>query len=82
MASPFRELLGMISEKRIAHDNNPVLRWMASNVAGESRGGLLKPSKEKSNEKIDGITSLTMALGSAMADPVDHDTYEQGLYFA
>jgi len=82
MASPFRELLGMISEKRITHDNNPVLRWMASNVAGESRGGLLKPSKEKSNEKIDGITSLTMALGSAMADPVDHDTYEQGLYFA
>jgi len=69
MAGPFRELMQLLLLKRLVHDGNPVLRWMASNVAGETRGGLTKPSKDKSSEKIDGITSLTMAIGVAMAEP-------------
>jgi phage terminase large subunit-like protein len=66
MAAPFRELMQLIMMHRLHHDNDPVLRWMASNVAAESRGGLTKPSKDKSPEKIDGITALTMAIGIAM----------------
>lgn len=66
MAAPFRELMQLLMSGRIHHDNNPVLRWMASNVAAESRGGLTKPSKDKSTEKIDGITAATMAIGIAM----------------
>lgn len=66
MAAPFRELMQLIMAGRIHHDNDPVLRWMASNVAAESRGGLTKPSKDKSTEKIDGITAATMAIGIAM----------------
>ena len=31
----------------------------------------MKPSKERSVEKIDGITALTMALGVALAAPPD-----------
>jgi phage terminase large subunit-like protein len=66
MAAPFRELMQLLMLGRLHHDGDPVLRWMASNVAAESRGGLTKPSKDKSPEKIDGITAATMAIGIAM----------------
>lgn len=69
MAGPFRELLELTVQGRLHHDGNPVLRWMASNVAAERKGGLVKPSKDKSTEKIDGITAATMALGVALANP-------------
>lgn len=69
MNAPFRELLELLSVGRIYHDGHPVLRWMASNVAKEERGGLMKPSKDMSPEKIDGITAGVMALGAAMLDP-------------
>lgn len=66
MNAPFRELVELVILGRLHHDGNPVLRWMASNCAAETRGGLIKPSKEKSSEKIDIITAATMALGRAM----------------
>lgn len=69
MAAPFRELLELLVTGRLHHDGNPVLRWMASNVAAETRGGLTKPDKQRSAEKIDGITAATMALGIALAAP-------------
>ncbi len=69
MAAPFRELLEMLINGTLLHDDNPVMRWMASNVAAEQRGGLIKASKDKSTEKIDGITALTMALGVALISP-------------
>jgi phage terminase large subunit-like protein len=76
MASPFRELLELTVQGRLHHDGNPVLRWMASNVAAETKGGLVKPSKEKSAEKIDGITAATMALGIALSVPGPSRFYE------
>ncbi|MEN6334127.1 MAG: terminase TerL endonuclease subunit [Phycisphaerales bacterium] len=66
MAAPFRELMQLLMLGRLHHDGDPVLRWMASNVAAETRGGLIKPSKDKSPEKIDGITAATMMIGIAM----------------
>ncbi|MGD9644432.1 MAG: terminase large subunit [Pirellulales bacterium] len=77
MAPPFRELLELLKAGRLHHDGNPVLRWMASNTAAETRGGLSKPCKEKSSEKIDGITALTMGLGAAIqAPPPEASIYE------
>lgn len=66
MAAPFRELMQLLLLGRLHHDGDPVLRWMASNVAAETRGGLIKPSKDRSPEKIDGITAATMMIGIAM----------------
>ena len=68
MNAPFRELLELIVSGRFHHDGNPVMRWMASNVVAETRGGLIKPSKDASSEKIDGITAGTMALGVAIRE--------------
>ena len=69
MNAPFREMLELLKAGRLHHDGNPVLRWMASNTAAETRGGLTKPSKDHSSEKIDGITAAIMALGLAIRDP-------------
>lgn len=76
MNAPFREMLELLKAGRLLHDGNPVMRWMASNVAHEERGGLIKPSKDKSTEKIDGITAATMALGMALNPSVTQSIYE------
>src|SRR5262249_9107910 len=58
--------------KKLAHDGNPVARWMAGHVAIEVNGtdGVM-PRKRKSTEKIDGITALCMGLAAWLADPKD-----------
>ncbi|MCG5459629.1 terminase large subunit [Micromonospora sp. PSH03] len=60
---PCKALESALSERRLWHSGNPVLRWMADNVELEITGdGLMKPSKRKSGEKIDGIAALITAL--------------------
>jgi phage terminase large subunit-like protein len=42
-------------------------RWMPPNVAvAQDPAGKLKPAKDKSNERIDGIVASIMAIGRAM----------------
>jgi phage terminase large subunit-like protein len=68
MSGPTKELGKLILSKGIAHGDHPVLNWMASNVmVREDAAGNLKPDKEKSTEKIDGIVGLIMALARALA---------------
>jgi phage terminase large subunit-like protein len=67
MSAPTRELEKLIVSKTLAHGGNPVTRWMASNVAAaQDPAGNLKPAKDKSTERIDGIVAIVMALGRAM----------------
>lgn len=64
MSAPTRALEIAFMDKKLAHFGNPVLRWMASNVAVEQDAAdNMKPSKKHSYEKIDGIVALIMALG-------------------
>lgn len=50
--------------RKLVHGANPVLRWMAGNVAAEmDAAGNIKPSKGKSRERIDGIVASIMAVG-------------------
>jgi len=54
----------LIESGRLAHRGNPVLEWMANNVAiAEDANGNIRCSRERSTEKIDGIISLVMAVG-------------------
>ena len=67
MTAPAKALESLVAEHKFRHGGNPVLRWMASNVAVEQdAAGNLKPSKARSSEKIDGIVSAIMAIGRAM----------------
>jgi phage terminase large subunit-like protein len=60
---------GLIADQRIYHDGNPVLGWMFSNVSmKKDPAGFLKPDKEKSADKIDGIVAMLMAIGRATTD--------------
>lgn len=61
---PFREFLHLLSFKMLHHDGNKVMRWMVSNVVAEYRAGLMKPSKDKSSEKIDGVTAALMSIAA------------------
>ena len=67
MNAPTQELEVLVCSGRIRHGGNPVLRWMASNVAIETNAtDYIKPSKKKSTEKIDGIVALIMAIGRSL----------------
>lgn len=73
MNEPSNALEAMIKGKQLMHGGNPVLRWMAGNVQVVESGGMIRPDKGASTEKIDGIVSLIMAIGRAkvgMASPV------------
>lgn len=70
MAAPTLQFELLVNTRRLRHDGNPVLRWMAANVGVEQDAhGCIKPSKLVSAGKIDGIVSSIMALnGLAAAD--------------
>jgi phage terminase large subunit-like protein len=71
MTAPLKQLMELVLRREIAHGGNPVLKWMAGNtVVKMSATGLMKPDKEKSREKIDGISALLDALGRAAVVPI------------
>jgi len=82
MNEPTRAFERLILSRKLEHGGNPVLRWMAGNVAvTENATGLLKPDKKVSTERIDGIVAGIMAVGRAAIHPENGqsiwDTEEQ-----
>lgn len=60
---PMKEFERLLLEGKLHHGGNPVLRWMADNVVvRQDPAGNLKPDKERSADKIDGIVAMVMAL--------------------
>jgi phage terminase large subunit-like protein len=58
----------LLISRRLNHGGNPVLRWMASNVAVlKDPAGNIKPDKASSTERIDGIVALCMTIGRIAA---------------
>lgn len=84
MSAPTKTLSDLIISKKIAHNGNPVLRWMVSNVAcTQDPAGNMKPDKAKSSEKIDGVVTMIMGIGRAIvSDPDQSSVYEErGMLF-
>ena len=66
MSPPTKELLKVVLGGTLRHGGNPVLRWMADNlVVGSDPAENVKPLKDKSTERIDGVVALVMALDGA-----------------
>jgi phage terminase large subunit-like protein len=66
MAGPTKQLMDTVLKRTLHHGGNPVIDWMASNVAVETdAAGNWKPNKAASRKRIDGIVALIMALGRA-----------------
>lgn len=68
-AAPTKEFERLVGLGIVDHYDNPVARWMLSNVViKEDVNGNRRPDKSKSSEKIDGIVAAIMALGQHMSD--------------
>ncbi len=75
MSAPTKRLEELVLGASLAHAGHPVLRWMASNVAvQQDAAGNIKPDRKASEEKIDGVVALVMALGRCMVQPPKTDS--------
>ena len=83
MSPPSKELYKLLMEGNINHGGNPVLKWMAQNVVmRQDPAGNIKPDKERSVEKIDGIVALIMGLDRCIRSaPVTSVYDERGILF-
>ena len=68
MSGPSKELEKLVLARKLRHGGNPVLRWNATNVAIQRDAAEnIKPVKDKSTGRIDGIVATIMGLARAMA---------------
>ncbi|MFI8263672.1 terminase large subunit [Streptomyces sp. NPDC085665] len=74
MSPGSKELERLLREHRIQHGGNPVLRWNASVVEvyrdGNDNMRPVKPDRDKSSARIDGIAALVMALDGYVRRPL------------
>ena len=76
---PARELEALLANGDLVHLGNPCMDWMANNVeVARTPGGHIRPVKASDTQRVDGITSLVMALGRAMLDDTVYESaYEE-----
>ena len=66
-SEPMKTLEALVLQKKLIHDGDPVLGWMASNVVAHlDAKDNIYPRKERPENKIDGIVALIMALSRAI----------------
>ena len=66
-SEPMKTLEALVLQKKLTHDGDPVLTWMASNVVAHlDVKDNIYPRKERAENKIDGIVALIMALSRAI----------------
>lgn len=74
MSPPSKEFFRLLMAGKIQHGGNPILRWMAGNaVVKKDPAGNIKPDKEKSTEKIDGIIGAIMGLDRCIRHKDDEE---------
>jgi phage terminase large subunit-like protein len=56
------------------HGGDPVLTWCASNLTARTDPNMnMAPDKKKSNDKIDDMTALLMAIGTAIGNAEEEE---------
>ena len=66
IGAPMKDFERLLLEGKLNHGNNPITEWMAGNVSvRQDPAGNLKPDKEESQGKIDGIVAMIMSVDSA-----------------
>lgn len=78
IGAPTAELERMVKGQKFTHGGHPVLRWNASNVSvSTNAAGDIKPDKEKSTERIDGLVALVMSVDRNMRNEISTSIYDQ-----
>jgi phage terminase large subunit-like protein len=82
LSEPTKQFEALILEKRIEHDGNQVFRWNVDCCAikSDNKDNIfpLKPHREKSNKRIDGVLAAIMGLDHCVrhAAPKKESIYE------
>jgi phage terminase large subunit-like protein len=84
MSPMAKDFEARLRNKELAMNNNPVMNWMISctEIISDPAQNIkpVKPPREKSGKRIDGVISSIMALARAVADEQKPSIYEsQGL---
>lgn len=70
MSAPTKELLRLVAAGQVRHGGHKVLRWNADNAAAaQDPAGNVKPAKDRSAGRIDGIVAAVMATDGMMRAP-------------
>ncbi|MBK9272931.1 MAG: hypothetical protein IPM49_00115 [Flavobacteriales bacterium] len=79
MNPAMRALEVAIAQGVLGHGNHPALAWMADNlVAAQDPAGNIKPDKNKSRERIDGMVALIMAHQRAVLGNKSRESVYEG----
>ena len=80
-SEPMKTLEALVLQKKLRHDGDPVLAWMASNVVAHlDAKDNIYPRKERPENKIDGVVALIMALArSLVRQAPEPSIYDQGV---
>lgn len=79
LSAPTKELEKLILGKKFHHGGHKVLRWMFSNVAvTQDSAGNLKPAKDKSTERIDGVAATVTGLARVIVAPGEEEAWAFG----
>lgn len=78
-SEPMKQLEALVASGKLHHNGNPVLTWCISNVVchTDAKDNVF-PRKDRAEYKIDGAVAAIMAMGRALAAPVDDGTITQG----
>jgi len=80
MAGPTDNFEKKVLAREIAHGNNPVMRWMISctEVKSDRQANIMpmKPQRDKSGKRIDGVVASIMALDRAIRHSEDEKKVE------
>jgi phage terminase large subunit-like protein len=77
MTHPTGEVERLIVAGEAVHPDNPILNWNASNVViKKDSAGNIKPDKELSIRKIDGIVAIIIAKGHEDDEKIGPSVYE------
>lgn len=79
LSEPTKELEAQVISRNFDHGNNPVLRWMASNVVVRlDQNNNYIPDKKKSSCRIDGIAAIVNGMARALStDDNGPSVYEE-----
>lgn len=78
MSEPTKELDKLVRSGKLIYNNNPVLYWMAENtMVYRDPNDNIRPVKNRSSEKIDGIVALIMCIGLKLANKIKPDIDKQ-----
>lgn len=80
MNNPSKEIERLVYANGFHHGGHPLLKQHARVVAAETdAAGNIKPAKNKSTQRIDGIVAFAMALGIALKDRGEEHGFDEYL---